>query len=276
MTCAARDTIVLRSIGVRVNGVTVPRDMNSREIQHHPSTTPAAAWTAAAQALVMRELLLQEARRLGVAGEPLSDSDGRRETGEEAAIRTLLDREIVTPEPDEAVCRRYYDNHRSRFASSDVFEAAHILIAADARDTEAYARALATASELCAELRTHPQRFAELARAHSNCPSAAQDGNLGQLAGGRTTPEFEAALRKLATGEVTGEPVATRYGFHVIHLQRRIEGRPVPFEAVADRIAAYLEDSVERVALAQYVAHHASHATIDGVTLADAEALRVY
>jgi peptidyl-prolyl cis-trans isomerase C len=276
MTCTVRDTIVPRSKGVRVNGVAVPRDLISREIQHHPSQTPAAAWTAAAQALVIRELLLQEARRLGAAGAPLSDADGRRETDEEAAIRTLIAQEVPTPEPDEATCRRYYDNHRIRFTSADLFEAAHILVAADARDATAYTRALQMASDLCAELRAHPQRFAELARSHSDCPSAGQGGNLGQVTAGQTTPEFEAALRKLAAGEVTREPVATRYGFHVIRLERRIVGRLVPFDAVADRIAAYLTDSVERLALAQYIARLAARATIDGVTLADAEALRVH
>lgn len=276
MSCAVHTTVLPKAKGVRVNGVPIPRDMIAREIQQHPSKTPAAAWTAAARALVVRELLLQEARRLGVTGAPLSDEDGRRETDDEAAIRTLIAQEVKTPQPDTASCRRYYDNNRDRFRSADLFEAAHILVAADARDTAGYARALETASVYCAELRAHPERFGELARAHSACPSASQDGNLGQFTAGQTTGEFEAAVMNLAAGEVTREPVATRYGFHVIRLERRIEGRLVPFTAVADKIASYLADSVERLAMAQYVARLASRATIDGVTLADAEALRVH
>lgn len=276
MSCSVREAIAPQAKGVRVNGVAVPRDLISREIQQHPSKSPAAAWTAAAQALVIRELLLQEARRLGVAGEPLGDDDGRRETEEEAAIRALIEREVTTPQPDEANCRRYYDNHPDRFRSADIFEAAHILIAADARDTAAYAAARDKASAICADLREEPSRFADLARAHSDCPSAAQDGNLGQITSGQMTPDFEAALQRLAPGTITAEPVATRYGFHVVRLERRIAGRPVPFAAVSDRIAAYLADSVERLALAQYVARLASRATIDGVTLADADALRVH
>ena len=141
MSCSVREAIAPKAKGVRVNGVAVPRDLISREIQQHPSKSPAAAWTAAAQALVIRELLLQEARRLEVVGTPLSDQDGRRETDDEAAIRTLIEREVTTPEPDEATCRRYYDKHPDRFRAADIFEAAHILVAADARDTAAYARA---------------------------------------------------------------------------------------------------------------------------------------
>lgn len=276
MTCTVRDAIIPKAKGVRVNGVAVPRDLIAREIQHHPSKNPAAAWTAAARALVIRELLLQEARRLEVIGEPLSDSEGRRETDEEAAIRTLIAQEVKTPEPDEAACRRYYAQNAQRFRSADIFEASHILIAADARYTAAYAAAREKASMICDELRENPERFADLARAHSDCPSAAQDGNLGQITGGQTTPEFEQALQRLAPGTITTEPVTTRYGFHVIRLERRIEGRTIPFETAADRIAAYLKENVERVALAQYVARLASRSTIDGVTLADAEALRVH
>jgi peptidyl-prolyl cis-trans isomerase C len=115
-----------------------------------------------------------------------------------------------------------------------------------------------------------------LARVHSACPSAGQGGNLGQITAGQTTPEFEQALRDVAPGTISAEPVASRYGFHVIRLERRIEGRTVPFEAAAARIAQYLKETVERTAFAQYVARLASRATIDGVTLADAEALRVH
>jgi peptidyl-prolyl cis-trans isomerase C len=276
MSCAVRDQILPKSRGVRVNGVAIPRADIAREIQHHPSKTPAAAWTAAAQALVIRELLKQEAQRLGVAGDPLSDTQGRRETDEEAGIRTLIEREVATPEPDAANCRRYYENNRARFRSPDIFEAAHILIAADARDKDGYAQARVRAAAMALQLQQSPEAFDQLARTQSVCPSAAQGGNLGQIGTGQTTPEFEQALQRMAPGTITAEPVATRYGFHVVRLDRRIEGRQVPFEVVAERIADYLKESVERRALAQYIARLASGAAIDGVTLADAEALRVH
>ncbi len=276
MTCAVRGHIVPKGKGVRVNGVSIPRAEIALEIQHHPAKNPAAAWIAAAQALAIRELLLQEARRLGVTGTPLCDSEGRRETDAEAAIRTLIAREVETPEPDEVSCRRYYDSNQGRFRSPDTFEAAHILIAANVRDKTAYARAHDKAVAIAARLRHAPTEFDALARTESDCSSAAQDGNLGQITAGQTTAEFERALRRMAPGTITPEPVATRYGFHVIRLDRRIGGRLVPFEIVAGRIAGYLKDSVERRALAQYVALLASRATIDGVTLANAEALRVH
>ncbi|MGP0093154.1 MAG: peptidylprolyl isomerase [Xanthobacteraceae bacterium] len=276
MTCAVHATILPKGKGVRVNGVAIPRDGIAREVQHHPSKTPAEAWKAAAQSLVVRELLLQEARRLDVAGEPLTDSQGRRETADEAAIRTLIEREVTTPEPDAECCRRYYEQNRRRFRSADIYEAAHILFSASKADAQGYARARSEAEATLAQLRMQPRRFAELARIHSACPSGAQGGNLGQITPEQTTPEFEHALIELSPGTIAAQPIATRYGFHIVRLDRRIEGRQLPFELVADRIAAYLRDNVERRAIAQYVARLASQAVIDGITLPGAEALQVH
>jgi len=275
MTCAVHQTALPQGRGVRVNGVAIPRDVISREAQHHPARTPIEAWTAAARALAVRELLLQEARRLQIAAQPRSDGEGRRETGDEAAIRALVAREVQTPKADAAACRRYYEQNRQRFRSPDIYEAAHILFAANAADAAGYAQARAAAQAVLAILRDHPDRFAELAAAHSACASAAQGGNLGQVAAGDTTPEFERVLFALPAGTIAPDPVATRYGFHIVRLDRRHEGRDLPFDLVADRIAQYLEESVERRAIAQYVARLASAAQIEGVALAGAEALRV-
>jgi peptidyl-prolyl cis-trans isomerase C len=177
-----------------VNGVSVARDAIVREMQHHAAAKPIAAWQQAARALVIRELLLQEARRLAIAAQPLNDSDGRREADEEAVIRGLIDHEVGVPEPDDDSYRRYYDRNRARFRSPDIYEASHILFAALASDRAMHAKTREDAAAVLAELREHPERFAELARAHSRCPSAAQGGNLGQITAGQTTPEFEQAL----------------------------------------------------------------------------------
>ncbi len=79
----------------------IPREAIAREVQNHPADKPILAWQAAARALVVRQLLLQESARLGVTAEPLRDPEGRVETAEEAAMRTLVEREVATPEPDE-------------------------------------------------------------------------------------------------------------------------------------------------------------------------------
>jgi peptidyl-prolyl cis-trans isomerase C len=271
MTCAVHsDSAFPKPVTVSVNGIVIPRNAIARETQHHPAEKPVLAWQAAARALVIRELLLQEARRLGVEAEPAADVEGRRETDDEASIRCLIEREVTTPEPDEKACRRYYEQNRARFRSQALYEAAHILFAAPKHDADAFAAARAQAEVVLAQLRAHPEQFGALARLHSACPSAAQGGNLGQISAGQTTAEFERALFALAPGAISEEPVVTRYGLHIIRLDRKIEGRELPFELVAERIADYLRDSVRRRASAQYVARLMARAAITGITCENA------
>jgi peptidyl-prolyl cis-trans isomerase C len=275
MTCAAHQAILPKGQGVRVNGTAIARDLIAREAQHHPARTPLEAWQAAARALAVRELLLQEARRLDIAGEAMTDGEGRWETEEEAAVRSLVEREVQTPSADSTTCRHFYEQNRRRFRAPDIYEAAHILFAASKADAAAFAEAQASAEAVLAVLREHPEQFAALAGAHSACSSAANGGNLGQITAGQVTPEFEQALFALEPGTIAPQPVATRYGFHIVRLDRKHCGRELPFELVAERIAEYLEESVKRRALAQYIARLASAAQIEGIDFASAEAMRV-
>ena len=270
MSCVAHTTDLPERISVSVNGVEIPHAAIAREVQHHPASKPTAAWEAAARALVTRELLLQEARRLGIAPAPRKDTSGRREAEDEAVIRELIEQEVATPESDEASCRRYYEQNRRRFRSEPIYEAAHILFPARADDMEEFAVAERAADLVLEQLKSEPGRFGELARAHSACPSAAQGGNLGQITAGQTTPEFEEALAGLAPNTISSAPVKTRYGLHIIRLDRRIEGQDLPVELVCGRIADYLRESVVRRATAQYVARLVSNAQISGIALAGA------
>jgi len=256
---------------VRVNGAVIARETIAREAQHHPATTPAAAFAQAARALAIRQLLLDEARRLELAPQPLEDGEGRRETDEEALVRQVVEREVRPPPMDEATCRRYFEQNLRKFRSPDIFEAAHILFAAAPADRAGRAKAKGDAAAAIEVLASEPGRFSELARAHSACPSARQGGNLGQIVRGATTAEFDKAMAALEPGAMSRAPVETRYGFHVIRLQRRVEGADLPYEAVRDKISAYLADAVERRALAQYVAILAGRAEIAGVDFAAAK-----
>lgn len=131
MACSSlQQAVGERPAPVSVNGVAIPRDAIAREAQHHPAPKPIAAWQAAARALVIRELLLQEAGRLGIAPEPAADAQGRRETDDEAMMRALVEREVKVPVADLESCRRYYDNNRARFRASNGTVQAFALVSA--------------------------------------------------------------------------------------------------------------------------------------------------
>lgn len=59
------------------------------------------------------------------------------------------------------------------------------------------------------------ESFEKLARDFSLCPSAKQDGHLGEFPKGRMVPAFEKELLKLKENEVSGV-VRTQFGYHII------------------------------------------------------------
>lgn len=252
---------------ITVNGVAITEEMVRTEAQNHPAETPAEAFAAAARALVVRELLVQEAVRIGLAASPQALGEGRRETDEDALVRVLLEREVSAPMADEAACRRYYEQNRQKFRSETLFEARHVLFAAPEQNRAARERAKDDALAVLAELREAPENFADLAARYSACPSSGQGGSLGQLGRGSTVPEFEAALHGLQPGQFSAEPVATRFGYHLILLERRIEGQQLPFEHVTQRIAAWLEAASWSRAVSQYIGILAGRANISGIAL---------
>lgn len=256
---------------IAVNEVEIPEREILSEAQNHPAETPGRALRAAAEALVVRELLWQEAQRLNFVMPPQQDENGRLETDRDAAIRELIDREVQAPTATEEESRRYFARHPEKFRSEPLFEARHILIAAPASNVEARSAAGKLAGEICAILAEHPERFSALASEHSQCPSKEQEGCLGQLTRGSTVSEFEAALDKMEEGEISFSPVESRFGFHIIALDRRIEGRELPFEHVRTRIEAWLEASAWSRAVSQYISVLAGKAEIRGISLGGAD-----
>ena len=240
---------------ITVNGVEITDAAIFAEMQHHPAPSREIAEYSAKLALVARELLLQEAARLDIAG-----------TDEEGRIAALVEREVEIPEPDEASCRRFFESNRQQFRIGDLFEISHILCAAPPDDAGARADARSRAENAVSQL-GNGGNFAELAAQLSDCPSKQTGGNLGQIGPGQTVPEFEQALFEMREGETSKQPVESRFGFHVIRLHRKIEGRPQEYGMVRDRIAGYLRESVHRRAVSQYLSLLIGRATIDSIDL---------
>ena len=242
-----------------VGGVQIPEALIAREAQNHPAADGAQAWGEAAHALAVRALLLHRARQLDLEPEPEIDAAGREETPEEALIRAVLDLEVIAEAPTEAECRRVYETQAARFRTPDLIEASHILIDSD---DDAGRQ---TAIDVIAELAGTPARFGDLAKTLSACPSAAVGGSLGQLGPGDLVGEVEAVLARLQPGQVAPEPVRSRFGWHVLRLDRRIEGRAVPFEHVEPDIRLNLEGRAWANAAARYVSALADQARHNGV-----------
>ena len=245
---------------VVVDGTVITAREIAAEMQHHPADTAEAAWNAAAQALVIRHLLETAAAARGL--DPQDDE----------SFDTLLSAEVPMPTVDEAAARRWHAAHPERFGAPDLWEASHVLIAADPEDAPARDAARDKAQALLAEIRADPARLPALARLHSDCPSRREGGHLGQVARGSTVPEFEAALAALRPGEVSGEVIASRYGLHVVQLHAHAPATLPSFESIAERVAADLRAQSWREGVRQYIAILASRARIEGFVFEGAAA----
>ncbi|MDX5298385.1 MAG: peptidylprolyl isomerase, partial [Gammaproteobacteria bacterium] len=231
---------------IKVNGVVVAPDEIAMEMQYHPADSREDAVYLAAQALVIRELLKQRIAELGLQVEVQAG-----ESEEEAAIRTLLEQEVILPDTDEASLMRYYEANPERFMSAPLVAARHILLAAAPDDPVERSQQREAAEAIIARLQ-QGESFEVLASSTSECPSRSQGGALGQLSRGQTVPEFERQLFRLPEC-LAHHPLESRYGFHVVWIDQRVDGERLPFEIVRPRIQAELSQRVWQKAVVQYL-----------------------
>ena len=257
---------IVEPLEIRVNERRIHEADISREVQHHPADNLNKARYLAARALVIRELLLERADQLAIEGQARED-----ETIEEARIRAVIEAECPVPMAEVADCRRYFDKNREQFRTPDQHEVSHILLLAPPDDADARAEAKQRISAIREQLDAPDADFANLAREHSQCPSAAKGGHLGLIERHQTVREFEKALSRLPVGELSPYPLETRFGFHLVLIHQRVEGAPLAFEAVRHEIAAYLRDQVHRRAIAQYIKVLAGDNEVQGFDLDAAE-----
>jgi peptidyl-prolyl cis-trans isomerase C len=252
---------------VRVNGQLIEEAIILQEMQYHGATSVEEAHQKAASALVVKELLLQRAKELEIETEVLTG-----ETPDEALIRALLAQEVDQPIPDTDTCYRYFRANPEKFRTPVLIAASHILLAADPKEPVDREEAKRTAETMIDELRQNPESFASMAKRFSSCPSKELNGELGQLEKGQTVPEFERQVFPHEEG-LCLHPVESRYGYHIVRIDKRVEGEPLPYEAVADRIATYLKDQVYRRSINQYISLLVGQASIEGISIQGADSV---
>jgi peptidyl-prolyl cis-trans isomerase D len=141
--------------------------------------------------------------------------------------------------PSDADLKKYYDDNIARFKTQAQVRVSHILITA-AKDASAAdkAKAKQQAETLLAQVKAHPDQFAEIAQKNSQDPgSAAKGGDLGyfsrgMIAGGQA---FDDAAFGLKKGEVSGI-VQTDFGYHIIEATDVKPSVTQPFDEVKDAI----------------------------------------
>ncbi|KIG11436.1 SurA N-terminal domain-containing protein [Caballeronia concitans] len=142
--------------------------------------------------------------------------------------------------PSDADLKKFYDDNIQRYRTEGQVRASHILVNAP-KDASAAdkAKAKQKAESLLAQVKAHPDQFAEIAQKNSDDPgSASKGGDLGyfargQIAGGKA---FDDAAFGLKKGEVSNI-VESDFGYHIIQATDVKPAVTKPFDEVKDSIA---------------------------------------
>ncbi|NEV61732.1 nitrogen fixation protein NifM [Thiorhodococcus minor] len=184
---------------------------------------------------------------------------------DETALRGALHRELVfdavmqrigsRAEPvNETDERLFYELHHERFTAPERRGARHILITIN----EEYAEngreaARARIDQIAAALKKRPEDFGKLAQAHSECPTAMQQGQLGTIARGQLYPELDAVLFTLEPGQISGV-VESEIGLHLLLCEMAEPVTTVTFEQARTKIHAILDTRRRRECQKSWIA----------------------
>lgn len=245
---------------ITVNGIAIDEKNLANELQYHPNENFNVVVQQAGQALVIRQLLIEEAKKQGI------DT-----TNDEEAMQKLVESNISYDAPSDDICQRYYENNKDKFMTMPLMEVDHILLPAAKDDIEGRDAADNNAKVIIAQLQQEinngePSSFAALAKEYSACPSKESGGNLGQLSKGQTVPEFERQLMPLSEG-LSDKAIESRYGFHVVNINRKIEGKQLEYDMVSDKVRGYLVNSASHLAIQAYIQGLVELADIQGVPI---------
>lgn len=245
---------------ITVNGIAIPEKDLANELQYHPNENFNVVVQQAGQALVIRQLLIDEAKKQGI------DT-----SNDEEAMQKLVESNISYDAPTDDICQRYFDNNKEKFMTMPLMEVDHILLAAAKDDIEGRDAASNNAKVIISQLQQEqsndePSSFAALAKEYSACPSKESGGNLGQLSKGQTVPEFERQLMPLSEG-LSDKAIESRYGFHVVNINRKIDGKQLDYDMVSDKVRGYLINSASHLAIQAYIQSLVELAEIDGVDI---------
>jgi len=179
------------------------------------------------QMLAQRKLTLEQVK-----------SDARQDM----AIQKMIDDEIaakVAVKPEQVT--DFYAKNPDQFKEGESVRASHILIAVPkGADAATKAQARTKAEGILKDVKAGKD-FAALAKEHSADPgSAANGGDLGFFQQGQMVGPFNDAAFTLAPG-TTSDLVETDFGFHIIKVAEKKEGRTIPLEEVKPQVEQYLQ-----------------------------------
>lgn len=223
--CESKDTSVL----AEGSGVKITKEVFEERLKRLPEWAKSRFQTDKGKKdflkeLIKEELLFLEAKKQGINKE--AEVVAKLEEFERMTlINLLLKKEIEekgTPSNEEI--REYYDKNPEGFKIGFRIRAKHILVETKEEAEDILKRIQKGAS------------FSNLAKELSkDSGSAKNGGDLGFFGSGMMLPEFEKVAFNLKIGAISN-PVKTQFGYHIIQVTEKNEGKLRDFEEVKEEV----------------------------------------
>ncbi len=211
--------------GITVNGQTIPASTFNAilaEQKAHGAPDTEEVKTAIREALIRRELLVQEAKKKGL------DKKGEVQLQIEQARQEILGRaaimEYVKAHPvAEDKLKKEYEAIKAQAGNTE-YKSRHVLV-----EKEDDAKAIIAKLD-------KGEKIADLAKQSKDPGSKDNGGDLGWSAPAAYVKPFADAIKLLKKGEYTKTPVKTDFGYHVIQLEDSRALNHPPYDQVKQQL----------------------------------------
>ncbi len=164
-------------------------------------------------------------------------------------LRHLVEQktQIATNEAKE-----FYDANLQRFRQPESVRASHILLRLPSDANEETKKLKHTQISAARSLILNGDKFEDVARKVSECPSAQRGGDLGFFPRGMMAPEFEKAAFESPTNKVS-EVFSTEFGYHILVVREHKPAEQLAFEKVKPNIEQFLRSRKGAEVAREYV-----------------------
>jgi peptidyl-prolyl cis-trans isomerase C len=161
--------------------------------------------------------------------------------------------------------KKFYDENKKEFEHPELVRASHILIRVpEDADDKTVAEKKKAADAALERVTSKKEDFTAVAKEVSEEPGAKESGgDLNFFPKDRMVPEFANAAFAMKKGDISKEPVRTKFGWHIINVTDRKDSGTMPYDEVKGQVGSYLEGGKRREAVRNVIDALRAEAKID-------------
>jgi len=196
----------------------------------------------------------QAIKQLAQQGEKLDEKDptSMKSVRDQLTLLKVVDREVrsgvMVADPE---MKRYYQEHRDRFALPEEYTLSQIFLKASAPDEMANRKSKARD---IMKLMKQGESFEDLALQYSDGPTASRGGRLGLVRQGELLPAIERGVSNLVPGGIS-DVIESPEGLHIVRLDDRKPKQFRPYEEVRQEIQALVYQQKSEDMFQAWLAH---------------------